>query len=167
MADRLRSARGIKDPDERDRTIDRLVEALRWRGQAGSGALLDSFDELSDYGKSLASAALGLIGPVERRAEAGDKIWDFHEKVKWERQESNFVGALWGLIDLQEPRAAQALLEHLLIGKFFYELFGFLSLAGDENSIVPLLSVVMNKPADRDDAMMAVRCYRPPPRRRL
>jgi hypothetical protein len=156
LADRLRSAQRIKDPDERDITIELLIQALRWRGQAGSGALLDSFDELSDYGKNLASTALGLIGPVERRSEAAGKIWDFHEKVKRDRSGRNFVGALWGLVDFREPGAALALQEHLERRHIFYELFGFLSLVGDENSVLPLLALGLDSPDDRDDALMAV-----------
>jgi hypothetical protein len=53
------------------------------------------------------------------------------------------VGALWGLIDLQDERAADALLELLTQGRRFYELFGFLSRAGDRRAIIPLLQLAM------------------------
>jgi len=98
-------------------------------------ALLDCFDDLDEYGKSLACVTLGLL----EAQGAADTIWAFYRRVQEEISENYFVGALWGLIDLKDRRAADALAGLLWNERYFYELFGFLSLAGDARSIPPLL----------------------------
>ena len=132
---RLRGARKIEDDHVRSLTYEHLLSALRWKGEAGASALLDCFDELGTYGQSLACISLGLLDAQD----AAPTIWAFYESVKRNNSENYLVGALWGLIDLQEPRAADALTELLFEGHYFYELFGFLSLAGDIQAVLPLL----------------------------
>jgi hypothetical protein len=83
ISKRLRTAKDIRDEDRQEITHDMLIGALRWRGAAGAQVLLERFDDLSDYGRVLASL-------LSKR-------------------------------------------------QYFYELFGFLSLAGDTRAIVPLL----------------------------
>ena len=90
-----------------------------------------------NYGRSLASVVLGLL----KAKTAADQIWAFYQQVKHERREPLFVGALWGLIDLQDRWAADALLELLMEGPDFYELFGFLSRAGDRRAFLPLFAL--------------------------
>ena len=135
ITQRLRGARKIEDDHVRSLTYEHLLSALRWKGEAGASALLDCFDELGIYGQSLACVSLGLLDA----RDAAPTIWAFYASVKRDRSEDYLVGALWGLIDLQEPRAADALAELLFEGHYFYELFGFLSLAGDIQAVLPLL----------------------------
>ena len=66
-------------------------------------------------------------------------------------REPYFVGALWGLIDLGDVRAAAALADLLWEGCYFYELFGFLSLAGDARAVIPLLLIsTMSSASNRE-----------------
>jgi hypothetical protein len=127
----------VSQPDL-DHTVEteKCVVALRWCGEAGIEPLLDCWDVLDDYGRSIASAMLGLLGA----RQAADKIWDFYQQVKNNYEEHLFVGALWGLIDLEDPRAADALIE-LLMEEEFYELYGFLSRVGDHRAVLPLLAL--------------------------
>jgi len=61
-----------------------------------------------------------------------------------------FVDPLWGLIDGQDPRAADALAER----RAFYELYGFISRAGDTCLILPLIEEVLkNSEKTSADAM--------------
>ena len=149
----LSHAREIEDEDLQDMLTETLILELRWRGEEGGKILLDCFDDLSDYGKCLACVVFGLIGVQTSRA----KIWRFYRQAFKNRHESNLVGALWGLIDLKDPRAAGALAELLTRRMFINELFGFLSLAGDRDSIVPLLEISTRLPEeDRMASMMAM-----------
>ena len=138
----------------KDRTgiQERFIGVLRWCGKEGVDALLSSWDSLDDYGRSLASVALGLLGA--RRS--GDHIWDFYQKVQRAR-ENLFVGALWGLIDLQDQRAADALAAFLDTGHEFYEMYGFISRAGDKRFIFPLIALAMLGPDKaKGEAMWAL-----------
>lgn len=103
---------------------------------------MERFDDLDDYGQSLACVVLGLLGAQD----SADRMWAFYEKVKRDRRRTCFVGALWGLIDLKDGRAGGALADLLMQGRNFYELFGFLSLAGDARAVVPLLMVATQLP---------------------
>jgi hypothetical protein len=153
ISKRLRTAEDIRDENLREITYDKLIGALRWRGTAGAQVPLERFDDLSDYGRGLASVALGLLG--EQRA--ADSIWQFYQRVVHNRRETHFVGALWGLIDLRDKRAGGAVASLLSKGQYFYELFAFLSLAGDTRAIVPLLQHAVQKPREENmDAAMAL-----------
>jgi hypothetical protein len=149
----LSHTREIEDEDLQDMLLETLILELRWRGEGGGKILLECFDKLSNYGKCLACVVFGLIGVQTSR----DKIWRFYRQALKNRQDSNLVGALWGLIDLKDPRAAGALAELLNRQLFINELFGFLSLAGDRDSIIPLLKISTHLPEDdRMDSMMAM-----------
>jgi hypothetical protein len=142
IVSRLKRASGIEDDHLHSLTYEHLLSALRWKGEPAAVALLDCFDDLDEYGKSLACISLGLAlsgaeGQLDAQ-DAADTIWAFYESVK-DVREDYFVGALWGLIDLKDPRAADALADLLWEGRYFYELFGFLSLAGDARAVLPLL----------------------------
>ena len=153
IVERLTQANQIRDAGQRTQMRERLIGHLRWRGDAGAEALLTCFDALDDYGRSLASMVLGLLGA---RSSAG-RIWDYYQKVARNPRENYLVGALWGLIDLQDERAASALVELLSRQKLFYELPGFLALAGDARAIIPLLQTIIRVPEDdRFDLAMAL-----------
>jgi hypothetical protein len=132
---RLRRVRDIKDDHLRSLSYEHLLSALRWKGEAGAAALLSCFDDLNEYGKSLACTSLGQLDAQA----AADIIWTFYERVKKDVRETHFVGALWGLIDLKDPRATDAVADLLWEGLYFYELFGFLSLCGNARAVIPLL----------------------------
>ncbi len=126
---------GIHDDHRHRRSVARPSDQA---SQAGNVLRqIDPWDTLSDYGRSLAAVVLGLL---EAR-QAADRIWSFYQKDKDNRRESLLVGALWGSMDLQDERAADALWELLAQGHRFYELFGFLSRAGDRRAIIPLLQL--------------------------
>jgi hypothetical protein len=147
ISERLKTVKNIRDKDTRDMMFEKLIAELRWRGDAGAKVLLERFDDLNDYAKSLACVALGLLGAQA----SADKMWAFYQKVKrnW-RQTTHFVGPLWGLIDLKDERAGGALADLLSKGRDFYELFGFLSLAGDARAVVPLIVRAMQKPGEEN-----------------
>jgi hypothetical protein len=153
IAESLSHAREIEDVNLQDQLTETLILELRWRGAEGGKILLDCFDVLSDYGKCLASVVFGLMGVQNSQ----DKIWQFYQQAYKNHQETNIVGALWGLIDLKDPRAAEALADLLMTRWLFSELFGFLSLAGDQQAIIPLLEISTHLPEeDRMDSMMAM-----------
>jgi hypothetical protein len=153
ISERLKTVKGIKDKDVRDMAVEKLIVVLRWHGDAGAQVLLERFDDLNDYGQSLACVMLGLL----EAGEGADQIWRFYQKVMYNRRESYFVGALWGLIDLKDGRAGQALVGLLKGKRFFYELFGFFSLAGDAHAVLPLTDEIQRRPDEyKGDPLMAL-----------
>jgi hypothetical protein len=141
---RLKMVKAIRPKKTRDIVLEELIAELRWRGDAGAQVLIERFDDLNDYGRSLACVVLGLLG-----AQAGaDKVWSFYHRVVRNRQETHFVGALWGLIDLNDERVGAVLADLLMQGRSFYELFGFLSLAGDAHAVIPLLMATTQLPKE-------------------
>ena len=149
----LANLRAIRDKDDQTAMVEKLLAELRWRGAAGASILLDVFDVLDDYGRSLACVVFGLLG-----AQAGaDRIWSFYQKAERNQRETYFVGALWGLIDLKDGRAGRALADLLRRRRAFYELFGFLALAGDQRAMIPLMEMIVREPEDdRYEPLMAL-----------
>jgi hypothetical protein len=140
----LEEARTLKDPELQTQRYEILISELRWRGKAGANVLIETFDALDDYGRCLASVVLGLL----RATQSADMIWKFYNNVQEMNSENRFVGALWGLIDIKDERVAGALYQRLIKQSYFYELMGFLALAGDARSLVPLL--VLSPELDED-----------------
>jgi len=139
IAERLKRARDVEDEDDQARAYEHLLSALYWKGEAGATALLECFDGLTGYAGSLACIVLGLSGAQA----SADVLWDFYQRVKDDARERLFVGPLWGLIDLHDARAADALADLLWEQRYFHELFGFLSLAGHARAVLPLLVLSM------------------------
>jgi hypothetical protein len=137
LTEMLRQLHQVDDMGTRRRLEELFISELRWREVAGVGALLECFDDLDAYGKSLACVALGLL----KVQSAAQRMWGLYQEARANHQEPDFVGALWGLIDLGEARVAEALNELLGEEFFFYELFGFLALAGDRKALLPLLEL--------------------------
>jgi hypothetical protein len=153
ISEHLKTVKGIKDKDVRDMAVEKLIVVLRWHGDAGARVLLERFDDLNTYGQSLACVVLGLL----QAGDGADRIWRFYRKTMYNRRESHFVGALWGLIDLKDGRAGQALVDLLKAKRFFYELFGFLSLAGDARAVLPLADEIQRRPEEyKSDPLMAL-----------
>ncbi len=147
MREHLLTAGKAKDIELRHHAYEKIIAALRWLGDDGGETLLNCFDALDDYGKSQACVVLGLLGV---RA-AADKLWAFYERAVWELKNDSFVGALWGLTDLHDARAAAALTDLLEQGRGFYELYGLLALTGGARAVLPLVATVEG--AARDASM--------------
>jgi hypothetical protein len=147
IAQHLKAVMDIRDEDIQDMVMEHLIAELRWRGSAGADVLLDCFDHLNNYGKSLACVTLGLLGAQA----AADRIWSFYQQSQSMRDGEYWIGALWGLIDLKDERAGEALADLLVEGRDFYERFGFVALAGDARAVIPLLKMLVRTPADDSD----------------
>jgi hypothetical protein len=133
--------------------VEKLVAELRWRGEGGAATLLECFDTLDDYGRSLACVTLGLLGAHE----AADRIWGFLWQVAYGRRESFLVGPLWGLADLHDERLPSALADLAESGRAFAELFGFLSAFGDALAVAPLIELIVSaREDDRYEPMLAL-----------
>lgn len=149
----LKQAVEIRDENVRDKCMAHLIAELRWRGQAGAQVLMEGFEALDDFGRSLACVVLGLLGARPARG----LIWSYYQEVKQNLEESDFIGALWGLVDLRDERASEALAGLLATGQDFFELYGFLSRAGDASAVVPLLSLASTLPKeDQVGSMMSL-----------
>jgi hypothetical protein len=149
---RLKNARRL-DTHMRDRVVERLVADLRWRGEAGAATLLECFDALDYYGRSLACVSLGLLGAHG----AAGRIWDYLWHVAYGRRESYLVGPLWALADLHDPRLPGALADLAESGREFAELQGFLSAYGDERADAPLVEmIVTTREEERYEPMLAL-----------
>lgn len=153
IVERLQQSRTMRDLDAQTRLREKLIAHLRWRGYAGAEALLAAFDAIDDFSRSLASVVLGLL----KAQDTAEHIWDYYQMVARNPQESYLVGALWGLIDLQDERASGALIDLLQRGRAFHERWGFLALAGDELAIVPSFhTLIRARPDEPEDVMMAM-----------
>jgi hypothetical protein len=131
---------------------ERLLGALRWCDGRAPGALTDCWDALDDYGRSLASIALGLLG----EASAADRLWAFFQRMR-PLPKSYFVGPLWGLIDVGDRRAADALVELVADQRQYYEQYGFLSRTGDHRVALPLIAEALEGTDERrSEAMWAL-----------
>jgi hypothetical protein len=86
--------------------------------------------------------AATVFGILHARASA-DSIWELFRRTK-QNPETFFVGALWGLIDLNDPRAADALAELLVSHRLYYEMYGFLARAGDARAVTPLATLIVH-----------------------
>ncbi|WPL16588.1 hypothetical protein Thiowin_01555 [Thiorhodovibrio winogradskyi] len=72
-------------------------------------------------------------------------------------KEALFVGSLWGLIDLGDRRAADTLIALFLDQITYYEKYGFLSRAGDDRAVIPLLAEIIEGPdQNKADATWAL-----------
>ncbi len=152
IAERLKTSADIADEDERDTLRERLIAALRWQEEAGALALQECFVYLDAYAQSLICVVWGLLGAGAR----ADMMWKYYEETK-RRPQRYFVGALWGLIDLKDERAGRALAELLESGRAFYELYGFLALAGDSRAAMPLAARLAQLEADeKEQAWLAL-----------
>lgn len=153
IAARLRSLDQIRDREKRDMAVEKYFAALYWQGKAGGQVIQDCFEGLNAYGRSLACVVLGLL----EMSAGADKMWAYYQKVVRNPSESYFVGALWGLIDLGDERVGKALAELLTRRRYFYELYGFLALAGDARAIQPLLQLLKEAPEENQlDPLMAL-----------
>jgi hypothetical protein len=134
IQDTLRQVRALEDRETRYRICALLISELRWQGEDGGRALSACLDDLDDASACLACVALGL----SRQPAFSEQVWRCYLRLKRRPAELDFIGDLWGLIDLQDRRVASELIEYLKQRRSFYELFGFLSLAGDDQAL-PLL----------------------------
>jgi len=124
---------------ERTGIQERAISALRFCDGQAADALVECWDALDDYGRSLASVALGLLDAQT----AVERLWTFFQKTRSEPK-SIWVGPLWGLIDLGDNRAGDALVDLLAENRAYYEKYGFLSRAGDRRVVLPLVAEILD-----------------------
>jgi len=150
---RLSDCQTESDRDACRARNENLIGLLRWHVGEGAGAILDVFDRLDGYGKSLASVSLGLLG----EGRAAGKIWDFYHRARAVPLIADWIGALWALLDLEDTGLDHELAELLTERRIFPELFGFISRAGGEETTLPLLLYAIEVEEDlRPDAFMAL-----------
>jgi hypothetical protein len=152
IADRLTGGWLRDYPKAQAGIQERCIGALRWCDNENADALMRCWDAFDDYGRSLACVLVGLLNV---HAETG-RVWKYFQTI---RAQPNlyFVGSLWGLIDLRDPRAADGLAELMAERPTFYELYGFISRMGDDRVIFPLLEEVLTKSEQTSaDAMWAL-----------
>jgi HEAT repeat protein len=140
LAERLKRVCDVQDADQRTSLVEHLIAALYVCGPESAAALLNCFPALDDYGKSLAAAVLGMLGAHE----SADTLWDFFNAIIEQPNENYFIGPLWGLVDLGDPRAADALARILGDGFFFFEAFAMAHRAADARLVLPLLYAMMH-----------------------
>lgn len=144
--------------ERRNSFLEHLISAFYWFGDPGAAALLGRLEDLDDYGKSLGCVVLGLLG----HRPAAERIWDFlnHALGTCEAPERLYVGPLWGLIDLDDSRAADAVASLLAEGKWFLEMPDFVALAGDLHCVEPVLAALAQSSSkeERQNLMMALAC---------
>jgi hypothetical protein len=124
--------------ERRNNFVEHLVAGFYWFGDPAAAALAGCLDSLDDYGKSLACVVLGLL----RHQAAAGRMRDFLSHTMaaaGKGVERLYVGPLWGLIDLNDARAADAIVGLLGTGIWFYELPGFVAIAGDLRCVDPVL----------------------------
>lgn len=148
----LRQIRLLENHETRLRISALLIAELRWQGEAGAHALLACLDDLDGAAACLACVVLGL----SRLTAASEKVWICYLTLKANPAEPDFIGGLWGLIDLGDHRVSGELLQYLQQGRIFYELFGFLSLAGDERALASLIASALDLGQEEGaDSLMA------------
>jgi hypothetical protein len=152
IGDVLRQVQSLEDLQVRYRISALLITELRWQGEAGAQALIECLEDLPGEAASLACVALGLLHyPASAQA-----VWHKYVRLKAFPREAYFIGGLWGLIDLQDPRVAGELHDDLQRKNDYYELYGFLSLAGDEQAFATLITRAMDQGQNQGaDALMA------------
>ncbi len=155
---RLKSSQSILDEEQRHIVTERLIGALRRLDATGGQALLDCFNNLDAYGQSLACAAFGVL----QTQEAADAMARFYQRVKTDADTGYLVGALWGLIGLQDERVDDFMAQLMDAGRIFAEQYPFASLAGGEATLRGLTrrlgaAVAEERYAgERDDVLMAL-----------
>jgi hypothetical protein len=118
---------------------ERLACALHRLGPAATRPLIEGFETLDGYGKALACVVLGQLGV----REASDAIWRFYVDAYETPENGWFLGPLWALVDLADPRAADAIAQVLEDDWDFNELAAIAGRAGDHRALVPLLGWMM------------------------
>ncbi len=152
IQDTLRQLRFLEDSEARYRISALLISELRWHGVDGAQALLSCLDEMDNAAACLACVALGL----SRQPALCEPVWRCYLRMKARPDDLDFIGGLWALIDLHDRRVAGELLEYLQQKRYFFELFGFLSLAGDEQALPLLVAGAMEQDQKQGvDALMA------------
>ena len=152
IRDILHQVQSLDNNEVRHRISALLIAELRWQGEAGAQALQSCLEDLDDEAAALACVALGLINSPTSAKD----VWQRYLRLKALTPESHFIGGLWGLIDLGDRRVAGEVFDYLRQKRYFYELFGFLSLAGDQRALGLLITQAMEQGrGDGIDALMA------------
>jgi len=132
---RLQSSQSIRDEDEREVIVERLIGVMPRLGDGAGAALLSCFNSLDTYGQSLACIVFGVMG----LREAGDVIWRYFEHMRDDEDMGFIVGALWGLLDLDDARADEGMAYLLTAERWFPEQYGFAARGGSLLCLGPLI----------------------------
>ncbi len=149
LIEMLCTYRQIGDEAQRTHFLEVTLTVLYRHGQAAVDPLLGVWDLLDEHGKSMASVVLGILGA----RSSADRLWSFYRQVWQNREATYLVGPLWGLIDLGDRRADEALAELLQQGREFLELYPFLALAGGEKAMFQLMRAIKAAPQANDAAV--------------
>jgi hypothetical protein len=148
ISERLSRVRDFPDKESQAVAYERLLDALGLSGDAGIQAVRDCFDDLEDYGQSHACVVLGHLGA----RESADLVWKSFQALKSDLSHLYFVGPLWGLVDLEDSRAADALDELLWDKRYFYECCATVYKAGDARALLPIMDIFHNDVGGLKDA---------------
>lgn len=148
LAEILPDIQQLEDENLRARITQLMLSELRWHGSRGADLLAEIWDRLDGYTAGLGCVVFGVLGMKEH----AERIWAFYRSAGMSLY-PNLIGALWGLLDLEDARLAGELDALLRAGTEFFELYGFLARAGGAASLGPLLERAM--PADNPRRMEA------------
>jgi len=136
LVDGFRAAERSEPIGDRAWYRDHIVLVLARLGVPAIPDLLRIYEFAPQTSRALICVALGRLGA----REYADLIWKEIDDNPLDDGTGGFVGPLWALIDLGDPRAADVLIELLEEGLLFHELWAMLSRAGDARALFPLLA---------------------------
>jgi hypothetical protein len=151
IAQRLSASETVLSGRDPGLLQEHLIAALFGCGVLGAAHLLACLDRLGPYAQSQACVALGLL----HHRSAADRIWQCYQTVASDPH--CYLGPLWGLIDLPDPRATRALTMLMLQKRTFAELYGLLARWGGAACVIPLVDRLIRLPkARRQDVFLAL-----------
>jgi len=136
LVDGFRAAERFESIVDRAWYRDHIVLAMERLGASAIPGLLQIYESAPRASRALICIALGRLGA----REYVDLIWKEIDDNPLDDGTGGFVGPLWALIDLGDPRAADVLIELFERGLLFHELWAMLSRAGDARALFPLLA---------------------------
>jgi hypothetical protein len=128
----------------------RLAVILFGFGASAVLALEDVFEALDPFGKAVACVVLGQLGA----SGSADKMWAYFFEAYEDPAPGYFIGPLWGLIDLNDPRAVEAVAQVATDHWTFPELPAMIAKVGDRRAVRPLLLWMMKEEPDPDHPLM-------------
>jgi hypothetical protein len=141
---------GTTSQDQAAWIQQRLAVILFGFGASAVLALEDVFDALDPFGKAVACVVLGQLGASGN----ADRIWAYFVEAYEDPVPGYFIGPLWGLLDLNDPRAVEAVAQVVMDHWTFPELPAMIAKVGDRRAMAPLLLWMMSEEPDPDHPLM-------------
>jgi len=135
LVDGFTAAERLEHIEDRVWCRDHIILALERLGTPAIPGLLRIYETAPRPSRALICMALGRLGARDH----ADLIYREISDYPLDDGTGAFIGPLWALIDLGDPRAADVLSELLVEGIAFHELWAMLSRAGDARVLFPLL----------------------------